>query len=260
MQDRIDAINKVLREQITGLRVVRAFVRERHEARRFGAVNAELTDTSLRAGRLMALMFPTVVLVLNGSSVAVLWFGAERVADGSLSVGSLIAFLSYLTQILMAVMMATFMALLVPRAAVSADRIQEVLDTEPSVVPPADPVTTVSRRAEVELRDVVFHYPGADEPVLTDITLRSLPGMTTAIIGSTGSGKTTLLNLIPRLFDVTSGQVLVDGVDARRLDPDVLRSRIGLVPQRPYLFSGTVASPTSATASPTPPRTSCGTP
>jgi ATP-binding cassette subfamily B multidrug efflux pump len=242
MQERIDAINKVLREQITGIRVVRAFVRERHEVRRFGAVNAELTDTSLRAGRLMALMFPTVVLVLNGSSVAVLWLGADRVASGSMSVGSLIAFLSYLTQILMAVMMATFMVLLVPRAAVSSDRIQEVLDTEPSVVPAADPVTTVDRRAEVELRDVVFHYPGADQPVLTDITLRSGPGVTTAIIGSTGSGKTTLLNLVPRLFDATSGQVLVDGVDVRRLDADVLRSRIGLVPQRPYLFSGTVAS------------------
>jgi ATP-binding cassette subfamily B protein len=242
MQERIDAINQVLREQISGIRVVRAFVRERHEARRFGDVNTDLTATALRAGRLMALMFPTVGIVLNGSSVAALWIGADRIAAGDMSVGSLIAFLSYLTQILMAVMMATFLAILVPRAAVSADRIQEVLDTESSVVPAAHPITTVERRGEVELRGVDFSYPGADEPVLSAISLRSLAGMTTAIIGSTGSGKTTLLNLIPRLFDATAGHVLVDGVDVRNLDPDVLRGRIGLVPQRPYLFSGTVAT------------------
>jgi ATP-binding cassette subfamily B multidrug efflux pump len=242
MQERIDGINQVLREQITGMRVVRAFVRERHEARRFGQVNAELTETALRAGRLMALMFPTVGLVLNTSTVAVLWLGADRVADGSLSVGAMIAFISYLTQILMAVMMATFMAILVPRAAVSSDRIQEVLDTESSVVLAADPVMEVPLRGSVELRNVSFQYPGAESPVLSDISLVSNAGMTTAIIGSTGSGKTTLLGLLPRLFDVTGGQVLVDGVDVRELDDGVLRSRIGLVPQRPYLFTGTVAS------------------
>ena len=242
MQLRIDGINQVLREQIAGIRVVRAFVRERHEVRRFSVVNDELTDTSLRAGHLMALMFPTVTLVLNGSSVAVLWLGADRVADGSLSVGALIAFLNYLTLILTAVMMATFMAMMTPRAAVSADRIQEVLDTESSVLDATVPVTTVHTRGLVELREVSFRYPGAEEPVLCDISLRSGAGMTTAIIGSTGAGKTTLLNLIPRLFDATGGAVLVDGVDVRDLDPETLRSRIGLVPQRPYLFSGTVAS------------------
>jgi ATP-binding cassette subfamily B multidrug efflux pump len=242
MQDRIDVINRVLREQITGMRVVRAFVREPEESARFRGVNDELTEASLRAGRLMALMFPTVTIVLNVSSVAVIWLGADRISNGSLSVGALIAFLTYLTQILMAVMMATFMAIMVPRAAVCADRIQEVLDTEPSVVVSADPVTELVPRSSVELDDVVFAYPGAEQPVLRGVSLRSLAGQTTAIIGSTGSGKTTLLNLVPRLFDVTSGRVLVDGTDVRQLDPELLRGRIGLVPQKPYLFSGTVAS------------------
>jgi ATP-binding cassette subfamily B protein len=242
MQARIDTVNKVLREQITGIRVVRAFVREPDEARRFGAANNDLTDTSLHAGRLMAFMFPTVMLVLNVSSAGAIWFGANRINSGNLQIGELIAFLTYLTQILMSVMMATFMAMMVPRAAVCAERIKEVLDTPSSVRAPAAPITELHTRGSLELRDVGFHYPGADEPVLCNISLRALAGQTTAIIGSTGAGKTTLLNLIPRLFDATSGSVLVDGVDVRELEPEVLWSRIGLVPQKPYLFSGTVAS------------------
>ncbi|MDT4947713.1 MAG: ATP-binding cassette, subfamily multidrug efflux pump, partial [Pseudonocardiales bacterium] len=242
MQERIDGVNRVLREQITGVRVVRAFVREPVESERFGAANRSLTQTSLRAGRLMALIFPTVMLVLNVSSVAVLWFGASRVSSGQMQVGSLTAFLSYLMQILMSVMMATFMVMMVPRAAVCAERIAEVLDTRSSVVPPADPVTELAARGEVELRDVTFHYPGADAPVLADVSLLARRGQTTAIIGSTGAGKSTLLSLIPRLIDVTGGEVRVDGVDVRRLEPDLLWSRIGYVPQQSYLFSGTVAS------------------
>jgi len=242
MQARIDNVNRVLREQLTGIRVIRAFVREERERERFGVANEELTDTAIRAGRLFALMFPVVMLILNVSSVAVLWFGAFRIEEGDLQVGSLIAFLSYLIQILMAVMMATFLAVLLPRAAVSADRIGEVLETEPSVVAPAAPVTELETRGEVELRAATFAYPGAEAPVLRDVSFTARPGRMTAIIGSTGSGKTTLVNLLPRLFDVTGGAVLVDGVDVRELDPELLWSRIGLVPQKPYLFSGTVAS------------------
>ncbi len=242
MQERIDRVNKVLREQITGIRVVRAFVREPDEADRFDDANISLTDTSLTAGRLQAFMFPTVLLVLNLSSVAAIWFGGNRVASGQLQIGSLVAFLSYLVQILISVMMATFVASMVPRAAVCADRIQEVLDTPSTVTAPATPITELAERSSLELREVGFHYPGAESPVLCDITLAARAGTTTAIIGSTGSGKTTLLNLVPRLFDATSGQVLVDGVDVRDLEPELLWSRIGLVPQKPYLFSGTVAT------------------
>jgi ATP-binding cassette subfamily B protein len=242
MQTGIDTVNQVLREQITGIRVVRAFVREPDERERFGVANDDLTDTSLRAGRLMAFMFPTVMLVLNVSSAAAIWLGANRIRSGDLEVGQMIAFISYLTQILMSVMMSTFMAMMVPRAAVCAERIVEVLDTPPSVRAPATPITRLERRGSLELRDVSFHYPGAEEPVLHDISLVAQPGQTTAIIGSTGAGKTTLINLVPRLFDATSGAVLVDGVDVRDLDPELLWSRIGLVPQKPYLFSGTVAS------------------
>jgi ATP-binding cassette, subfamily B, multidrug efflux pump len=242
MQDRIDHTNRVLREQITGVRVIRAFVRDRSEEERFAGVNHELFGVSLGVGRLMALMFPTVMLVLNFSSVAVLWFGGHLVADGSMQIGALTAFLSYLLQILMSVMMATFMFMMVPRAEVSAERITEVLDTEPDVVPPADPVHLPELRGQLELRNVEFRYPGAEEPVLCDIGLQARPGEVTAIIGGTGSGKTTLLSLIPRLFDVTGGAVLIDGVDVRELDPATLSAAIGLVPQKPYLFSGTVAS------------------
>ena len=242
MQDRIDTVNRVLREQIGGIRVVRAFVREPHEVARFASANDDLTLSGLRAGRLMMLLFPTVLLVLNCSSVAVLWFGAGRINDGQMQVGALTAFLTYLSQILISVMMATFMLMMVPRAAVCAERVQEVLSTESSVVPPASPVTQVDSVAEVEFRDVCFQYPGASAPVLNDVSFRVGPGTTTAIVGSTGSGKSTLTSLVPRLFDATGGAVLVDGVDVRALDPDLLSRRIGLVPQRAYLFSGTVGS------------------
>lgn len=242
MQTRIDSVNRILREQIIGIRVVRAFVREPDEVERFDRANADLTATSLRAGRLMARMFPTVMLVLNTSMVAAVWLGANRINSGDMKVGELVAFLTYLVQILMSVMMATFVVMMIPRASVCADRIVEVLDTDTSVVPATRPVTEVAERGLLELRHVSFHYPGAAEPVLSDISLVARAGQTTAIIGSTGSGKTTLLHLVPRLFDATSGSVLVDGVDVRELAPEVLWSRIGLVPQRPYLFSGTVAT------------------
>jgi ATP-binding cassette subfamily B multidrug efflux pump len=242
MQLRIDGVNRVLREQLTGIRVVRAFVREPHELRRFGTANSELTDTALRAGRLQALIFPTVLLILNVSSVAVLWFGAGRVDSGEIQVGALTAFLLYLTLILMSVMMATFMAIMIPRASVCADRIMEVVGTDSSVSPPAVPVTDVPAVGILELRDVELRYPGATEPVLRGISFRAEPGRTTAIIGSTGAGKSTLLSLVPRLLDVTGGAVLVDGVDVREFAPDELWARIGLVPQKSFLFSGTVAS------------------
>ena len=242
MQERIDQINRVLREQITGIRVVRAFVREPLERERFARANADLTDTALRAGRLMASTFPTVNLVINLSSVAVLWIGASRIQSGHMQIGSLVAYLSYLIQILMSVVMATFMIMMIPRASVSAGRIQEVLLTEPTVADPRHPVAPTPGAVEVEFRAVAFHYPGAEHPVLTDISLLTRPGETTAIIGSTGAGKTTLLQLVPRLFDVTAGSVLLGGVDVRDLDLDYLWSVVGLVPQRPFLFSGTVAS------------------
>ncbi len=242
MQERIDRMNQVVREQITGIRVIRAFVRDEHEQARYGTANTELTDVSLAVGRLMTLMFPTVLLVINTSSVAVLWFGADRIASGGMQIGALTAFLSYLMQILMAVMMATFMFVMIPRAEVCAERIQEVLDTESSVVPPVSPVTTVDEHGTLALRDVDFRYPGAEAAVLRGVNLIARPGETTAIIGGTGSGKSTLINLVPRLFDVTGGQVLVDGVDVRNLDPDLLSAMVALVPQRPYLFTGTVAT------------------
>ena len=242
MQARIDRISQVLREQITGVRVIRAFVRDERERERFSVANAELYDVQLGVGRLMALMFPLVLLVVNVSSVAVLWFGGHLIDSGSMQIGSLTAFLSYLVQILMAVMMATFMFVMVPRAEVSSERIQEVLDTDSSVVPPVDPVDATTVHGHLELRDVEFRYPGAEAPVLHGVDLVARPGEITAIIGSTGSGKTTLLNLVPRLFDVTGGSVLVDGVDVRRLDPALLATVIGLVPQKAYLFAGTVAS------------------
>jgi ATP-binding cassette subfamily B protein len=242
MQIRIDTLNRVLREQISGLRVIRAFVREPTEAARFDQANHDVADTATRVGRRMMTMFPSVFAVMNLSSIAVVWFGAFRIASGDLQVGQLTAYLAYLAQILMSVMMATMMFMIAPRAAVAAGRINQVLDTETSVVPPAKPVTSVSQHGRMSFEDVSFAYPGASHPVLSGISFEVRPGETTAIIGSTGAGKTTLVNLIPRLFDATAGRVTVDGVDVRDLDPDLLWNRIGLVPQRPYLFSGTVAS------------------
>lgn len=242
MQEKVDRINEILREQLTGIRVVRAFVREPEEIERFRSANSSLTSTALRGGRLQGLMFPTVTLVVNASCVAVVWFGAYRVEDGSTQIGSLLAFLTYLIQILMAVLMSTFMAALWPRASASAERIVEVLDTRTSVVISPDARTTVDERATLEFRHVGFSYPGAAEPVLRDVSFRVGPGETLAIIGSTGSGKTTLVNLIPRLVDATAGSVFVDGADVRDLAPEVIWSRVGLVPQKPFLFSGTVAS------------------
>jgi ATP-binding cassette subfamily B multidrug efflux pump len=242
MQARLDNVNRVLREQITGIRVVRAFVREPREVQRFEKVNDELTSTSLIAGRLSALMFPIVMLVINCSNSAVVWLGADRISHGELTLGSLIAFLTYFTLILIAVMMATFVAVLAPRAAVSAERLQEVIETDSSVAPPANPVTAFRSIGTLEFRDVAFGYPGAEAPVLEGITFRARPGQTTAVVGSTGSGKTTLVNLAARLIDPTVGSVLIGDVDLRELDPDLLWHRIGVVAQRPYLFAGTVAS------------------
>lgn len=243
MQGRIDEVNRVLREQITGIRVVRAFVREPYEAARFGTANDELTDVAVRAGRWMATMFPLVMLVVNASSVAVIWFGGHRVDNGEMQVGALTAFLSYLMQILMSVMMATFMLMMVPRASVCADRIAEVLDTHTSVPLPHDPVPPdPALRGHLDLEHVTFAYPGAEAPVLNDVSLSARPGQTIAVIGSTGAGKTTLVNLVPRLFDATGGEVRVGGTDVRRVDLDLLWEQIGLVPQKAYLFTGTVRS------------------
>ncbi|WNF26895.1 ABC transporter ATP-binding protein [Streptomyces sp. C11-1] len=242
MQERLDGVNRVLREQITGNRVIRAFVRDGYEARRFRGANTELTDVSVATGRLMALMFPTVMTVVNLSSVAVVWFGAHRIDSGGMQIGALTAFLAYLMQIVMAVMMATFMFMMVPRAEVCAERIEEVLGTDSSVVPPLSPVTELRRHGHLEVRGAEFRYPGAEEPVLRAVDLVARPGETTAIIGSTGSGKSTLLGLVPRLFDVTGGEVLVDGEDVRGIDPVLLAKTVSLVPQKPYLFSGTVAT------------------
>ena len=242
MQESVDWVNRVLREQITGVRVVRAFVREQHERERFAAANTQYTGTALAVGRLMSLAFPLVMLVFNTSTVAVLWFGGHRVDSGQMQIGELTAFMSYLMQILMAVMMATFMSMMVPRATVSAGRITEVLDTDSSVVAPPEPRPLPAGPVAVELRDVEFSYPGADSPVLHGVSLAAEPGQTTAIIGSTGSGKSTLLSLIPRLYDATGGSVSIAGVDVRAAALEDVWSRIGLVPQKPYLFTGTVAS------------------
>ncbi|WP_210649268.1 ABC transporter ATP-binding protein [Nocardioides sp. SYSU D00065] len=241
MQERIDEVNRLLREQVTGVRVVRAFVRERHETQRFGAANVQLTEVAVTAGRWQAAMFPTVMIVANLATVGVLWFGGHRVDGGHMEVGALTAYISYLMQIVMSVMMAMFMLMMVPRASVCADRISEVLDAESSVVPPSDPVTVLPERLSLELERVTFAYPGADQPVLREVSLGARPGETVAIVGSTGAGKTTLVNLVPRLFDATGGSVRVGGVDVRDVELDVLWSRLGLVPQKAFLFRGTVA-------------------
>ncbi|QHN24793.1 ATP-binding cassette domain-containing protein [Gordonia pseudamarae] len=242
MQERLDSINQVLREQITGIRVVRAFVRETYETDRFGVANDELSAATLRVGKMMALMFPVILLISNTTIVAIIWIGGHRIDDGALEIGSLTAMISYVMQIMMSVMMASFLAMMAPRASVCAERILEVLDTESSVHAPDEPVGFTADPANVEFSGAEFRYPGADSPVLSGISFRITPGTITAIVGSTGSGKTTLLSLIPRLIDVTDGSVSVGDTDVRLLDPDRLREVIGLVPQRPYLFSGTVAS------------------
>jgi len=242
MQKRIDAINRVLREQISGIRVVRAFVREPYERDRFAVANRDVTRTSLTVGRAIATMFPIVMMILNVSTVAVLWVGSKQIDAGNIEVGQMTAFIIYLMQILMSVMMATMMVIMVPRAAVCAERIMEVLDTDSTVVPPKNPVMQIATVGDVRLTDVTFTYPGAEDPVLSDLTFDIRPGTMTAVIGSTGSGKSTLVNLVPRLYDATGGTVEVDGVDVKTLDPELLWNRIGLVPQKPYLFTGTVAS------------------
>ncbi|MFV0286621.1 MAG: ABC transporter ATP-binding protein, partial [Demequina sp.] len=242
MQKRIDVVNRVMREQLTGIRVVRAFVREREEVDRFADANEKVTESAYKAGRLMAAMFPIVMLVMNLSSVAVLWFGADRVESGQMEVGALTAFLTYLIQILMSVMMATFLFVLLPRASVSADRIGEVLGTSSTVVEAADATASFTEKGTVVFDDVTFAYPGAEEPVLQHISFTARPGTTTAIIGSTGAGKSTLVGLVPRLYDATSGTVRIDGLDVREAGLEDLWKRIGLVPQRPYLLSGTVGS------------------
>lgn len=242
MQVKIDRINLVLRENLTGIRVIRAFVRTGHEERRFAAANADLTATTLTVNRIFAMLMPVLMLVMNLSGVAILWFGGHRVADGAMPVGNLLAFLSYLMQILFSVMMATMVFAMVPRAAASADRISDVLAVVPAIADPAAPEPAdPGARGTVEFRDVTFGYPGATDPVLRSISFVARPGQTTAIVGSTGSGKSTLVNLVPRLYDVTSGAVLVDGVDVRRRSRAELWAGLGIVPQRAFLFSGTVA-------------------
>jgi len=246
VQTKIDKINRVLRENLTGIRVIRAFVRTRHEEARFAEANIDLTDTSLRVTRLFAVTFPAVMLIINGSSIAILWFGGHLIDSGDMPIGNLTAFLSYIMQILFSVMMAVMVVVMIPRAAASGERVLAVLDTEPAIVdlatqPETEPVEPTAP-GTVEFRDVEFRYPGAQEPVLRGISLRFEPGRTTAIVGGTGSGKSTLVNLLPRLYDVTGGAVLVDGVDVRQQPQRTLWSKLGLVPQRAFLFSGTVAS------------------
>ncbi len=242
MQTRIDRINLVLREQIAGVRVIRAFVKTGYEEERFAVANEELMKTNLSVTRTFAIMFPALIFILNMSSIAVIWFGAKLIDSGSMPIGNLTAFLSYIMQILMSVMMAVMMSLMIPRAEASAERIQEVLMTESSVVETLTPKTPTSRKGVIEFKDVEFRYPGAEHPVLSGISFKAKPGGMTAIVGSTGSGKTTLLNLIPRFIDATSGQVLMDGVDLRDQPLEDVWSEIGFVPQRAFLFGGTVAT------------------
>ena len=242
MQKRLDAINGVLREQITGIRVVRAFVKERAEAVRFERANSDLREVAVKVGRVMAFAMPLVMLIVNIGSIGVIWFGGHRVEEGAADVGSIIAFLSYLMFIMFAVMISTMMFMFAPRAAVSSERVMAVLSSDPTVLPPQQPQRPEAVRGQVRFTDVSFKYPGAEEPVIEELSFTAEPGQTTAIIGSTGAGKSTLITLVPRLFDATSGSISIDGVDVRDFDPALMRQIIGLVPQRPYLFTGTVAS------------------
>ena len=242
MQVKIDRINQVMRETLSGMRVIRAFDRTEHEEERFDEANLDLTNTALRVNRLFALMIPALIGILNLSSVAIIWFGAQRVESGAMPIGNLMAFIQYVMQILFAVMMATIMFVMVPRAAASAERIQKVLETKPSLLEPDEPTHLIKPTGLVEFRDVEFRYPGAEDPVLRNISFSAVPGRTTAIVGSTGSGKSTLINLIPRFYDVTCGSVLIDGVDVREMRLEDLWGLIGEIPQKAFLFSGTIAS------------------
>jgi ATP-binding cassette subfamily B protein len=242
MQVKIDAVNGVLRENLAGIRVIRAFVRTEHEEARFAVANADLTDTALKVTRLFALIFPTLMLIMNLAIVATIWFGGHLIDDGSMPIGNLFAFQAYIMQILFSVMMAVMTMMMVPRAAASAERILAVLRTEPDIAEPAVPATALPGRGRIELRDVDFRYPGAEDPVLQGITCTFEPGATTAIVGGTGSGKTTLVNLLPRLLDVSSGSIALDGIDIRDLPLDTLWNAYGIVPQRGFLFAGTIAS------------------
>ncbi|MCU0504681.1 MAG: ABC transporter ATP-binding protein/permease [Chloroflexi bacterium] len=242
MQVKIDRINQVMRETLSGIRVIRAFVRTRHEEERFDAANRDLTETALQVTRLFALAMPLIMAIFNLSSVAIMWFGAIQVDSGAMPIGNLTAFIQYVMQILMAVMMATLMFVMVPRAAASAERIAAVLDADLSIHDPVAPAPIAAPRGVVEFRDVDFGYPGAADPVLHGISFVARPGETTAIVGSTGSGKSTVVNLLPRFFDVTDGSVSIDGVDVREMRQEDLWSLLGIVPQRAFLFSGTVAS------------------
>ena len=241
MQKKIDRVNQVTREVLSGVRVIRAFDRVGYEEQRFDAANADLTGTTLKVMRLFALVMPALMLILNLATVAIVWFGSIQVADHGMPIGDLTAFMTYILLILMSVLMATFMLIMVPRASASAERIQQVLHADVSVNDPETPVVDAPLRGHVEFRDVEFRYPGAQDPVLSHISFTSGPGEVTAIVGSTGSGKSTLINLIPRFYDVTGGSVVVDGVDVREMALQDLWHRIGLVPQKAFLFSGTVA-------------------
>ena len=241
-QDKLDAINRVMREQLTGIRVIRAFVREEAETERFEDANGDIARVGERVGQLFVLLFPLVMLVLDVTIVGVIWFGGHQVGDGDVEVGTLIAFMSYLMQILMGIVMASFMTIMIPRAAVCAERISEVLATSPTITSSPDAVDTFPTPGTVEMRDVTFVYPDADARVLAEVSFTVQPGTTTAIVGSTASGKSTVVRLLSRLLEASSGQVLVGGVDVREADPEALWAQLGLVPQQPFLFAGTVAS------------------
>ena len=241
-QDKLDAINRVMREQLTGIRVIRAFVREEAETERFGDANTDIARVGERVGQLFVLLFPLVMLVLDVTIVGVIWFGGHQVGDGDVEVGTLIAFMSYLMQILMGIVMASFMTIMIPRAAVCAERISEVLATPPTITSSPDAVDTFPTPGTVEMRDVTFVYPNADARVLAEVSFTVQPGTTTAIVGSTASGKSTVVRLLARLLQASSGQVLIGGTDVREADPEALWAQLGLVPQQPFLFAGTVAS------------------
>ena len=241
-QDKLDAINRVMREQLTGIRVIRAFVREEAETERFGDANTDIARVGERVGQLFVLLFPLVMLVLDVTIVGVIWFGGHQVGDGDVEVGTLIAFMSYLMQILMGIVMASFMTIMIPRAAVCAERISEVLATPPTITSSPDAVDTFPAPGTVEMRDVTFVYPDADARVLAEVSFTVQPGTTTAIVGSTASGKSTVVRLLARLLEASSGQVLIGGTDVREADPEALWAQLGLVPQQPFLFAGTVAS------------------